>query len=342
MHTFLIIYALSILFIYLVEAQELAVPYTTFYKAGPKKCYLYRSEVYFSGYQLTLEVIKDHTGIDPTRLLLIKVSSLDSVPDILLERQKYTKVVNSGKLAVILKYLIVELYNKKKTKYMCNGKIFSKLKEAEIYSLKLLKNDIQYQQTEIRVPLYPPMIHDVLGNIQINFEKFWRNLWGNCDYYCYSRNDFGVMKEKFVTELNYYRFQHKSCRLKLSTRLSSVADNYLKIIVKDIRKVNPKRLENVGKANLYTAPLIVNKWYGEYKDYNFNSNIGSRSTRHFSAIVWKNVSKVGIGIIRYRDHIYANLLFDQITNVPNLYRQNVAKPVCLKFNNNRLLTFGNN
>lgn len=41
---------------------------------------------------------------------------------------------------------------------------------------------------------------------------------------------------------------------------------------------------------------IVDQWYGEIKHYDYNRPQYSDKTGHFTAVVWKNTRRVGIGI----------------------------------------------
>jgi uncharacterized protein YkwD len=50
-----------------------------------------------------------------------------------------------------------------------------------------------------------------------------------------------------------------------------------------------------------TWSSVVDGWYGEVKDYNYNNPGFSLDTGHFTAVVWKSTTKIGCGVKTCRD-----------------------------------------
>ncbi|CAM4818099.1 unnamed protein product [Rotaria magnacalcarata] len=69
-------------------------------------------------------------------------------------------------------------------------------------------------------------------------------------------------------------------------------------------------------------------WYGEIKDYNFNIPIFSMSTCHFTQVVWKNTTRLGVGIAFDNEGKTAFFvaLYDPAGNVKEKFFQNVLPP----------------
>ncbi|CAF1283643.1 unnamed protein product [Rotaria magnacalcarata] len=96
-----------------------------------------------------------------------------------------------------------------------------------------------------------------------------------------------------------------------------------------------KQGENVyTKSNLTSIQHIsigataTQCWYGEIKDYNFNIPIFSMSTCHFTQVVWKNTTRLGVGIAFDNEGKTAFFvaLYDPAGNVKEKFFQNVLPP----------------
>ncbi|CAF4156458.1 unnamed protein product [Rotaria magnacalcarata] len=96
-----------------------------------------------------------------------------------------------------------------------------------------------------------------------------------------------------------------------------------------------KQGENVyTKSNLTSIQHIsigataTQCWYGEIKDYNFNIPIFSMSTCHFTQVVWKNTTRLGVGIAFDNEGktAFVVALYDPAGNVKEKFFQNVLPP----------------
>uniref|UniRef100_A0A0N5BLQ6 SCP domain-containing protein n=1 Tax=Strongyloides papillosus TaxID=174720 RepID=A0A0N5BLQ6_STREA len=258
---------------------------------------------------------------------MTKISSLDNFNAHNKEEQIYRNIYTGKFLTSTPPLVIEEFFIRKRLIYRCNGKTFTSYQMALKYVFnEKMNNPIKYTRRPTSSVLSP------LENVnwakeRIYCRKFWLFLWKYCDYNCYSRNNFEVMKQKFLSEINYYREKYGAGKLVESSKLSLYASKYIKEVVQLRSSMDITNFENVGKASLAKAPLIVNHWFGERKNYKFNTLFGSVRTRHFTAMVWKSVKQIGIGIFQEGNEIYVKLIYDKTVNLPNQFEKNVLKKV---------------
>uniref|UniRef100_A0A0K0FIY9 SCP domain-containing protein n=1 Tax=Strongyloides venezuelensis TaxID=75913 RepID=A0A0K0FIY9_STRVS len=327
MRIYIIVYVSITFIINLVKTQEIAVTYMTKYIQKHRKIYLYRDKIYITMKELIEQMLKNHHYINHRYLLMTKIPSLDNYNTYHREEQIYRNI-SSGKFLTSTPPLVIEeFYIHKSLEYRCNGRTFTTYKNALKYViLEKMNNPIKH--TRRPTSLILPKLENVdWFKEKIYCKKFWLTLWKYCNYYCYSRQNFDIMKHKFIAEINYYREKYGARKLVESLRLSSYADKYLKEIVPLRSSIDITNFENVGKASLEKAPLIVNRWFGEHKYYNFNTYFGGIKTRHFTAMVWKNLREIGVGVLQAGDEIFIKIIFDKHANMPDQFRKNVLNKV---------------
>uniref|UniRef100_A0A0K0FIZ2 SCP domain-containing protein n=1 Tax=Strongyloides venezuelensis TaxID=75913 RepID=A0A0K0FIZ2_STRVS len=323
-----IIACVSILFIInLVKTQELAVTYMIMYMGQHRKVYSYRERLYATIKQMLEEIIRDHTHVEREDLLTTKISSIRDGVIYKKEVRKYRNMITGAYETHVSPYLITEYFINGKLKYICNGRTFQFYYDAIKYAIMLKRKNRLSTTRRPSLPVLPPPKNVIWAGERIYCRKFWLLLWRNCDYYCYSRNNFEIMKQKFLLEINYYREKYGAGKLVENRRLSVAALIYLKEVISLRSRIDLTKFENVGRASLARAPLIVNHWFGEHKHYNFKTFFGSMKTRHFTAIVWKGVKEIGIGVLKVDNEIYIKVMYDKIVNMPHLFKQNVLKKV---------------
>lgn len=67
-------------------------------------------------------------------------------------------------------------------------------------------------------------------------------------------------------------------------------------------------------------------WYDEVKDYDFNNPGFSMATGHFTQLVWKASTRLGIGYASEGGYTAAVALYSPAGNVQGQFPQNVARP----------------
>uniref|UniRef100_A0A0K0FIY8 SCP domain-containing protein n=1 Tax=Strongyloides venezuelensis TaxID=75913 RepID=A0A0K0FIY8_STRVS len=325
MRIYIIVYVSITFIISLIKTQELAVTYLTMYFSQHRKIYSYHEQMYSTLKQMVDEILRDHEQIDPRNLLITKISSLSNIQTYFPEKRKY-KNISTGKYETrILPYLITEYYIKNSLKYVCNGKTFDSYFNALNY-VKAKRNNHLLVTRKPSMTIPPSIDINSLTNQKIFCRNFWSVLWKFCNYQCYSSDNFKIMKQKFLQELNYYRAKYGAKPLIENSFLSSSALNLLIQVIPLRKKIDITKFENVGKGTLITAPLILNKWFGERKFYT-NNDSHSPITKHFIAMVCKSASMVGIAIKRVDNEIYVKILYDKKVDMANEYKKNIIKKV---------------
>ncbi|CAL8250276.1 unnamed protein product [Boreogadus saida] len=117
----------------------------------------------------------------------------------------------------------------------------------------------------------------------------------------------GSFQKEFLTAHNTYRQMHQSPPLTQSKDLNESAQSWADHLL-DIGKMgHSSRPDGIGE-NIYSmsssAPInltgkeAVEEWYGEVKDYEYNSpGPGTKGTTgHFTQVVWKETTEVGVGL----------------------------------------------
>ncbi|XP_004870173.1 Golgi-associated plant pathogenesis-related protein 1 [Heterocephalus glaber] len=101
---------------------------------------------------------------------------------------------------------------------------------------------------------------------------------------------------------NEYRQQHGAPPLKLCKKLNQEAQQYAEALANTrILKHSPESSrgqcgENLAWASYdQTGKEVADRWYSEIKDYNFQQPGFTSGTGHFTAMVWKNTKKMGVG-----------------------------------------------
>ncbi|XP_016078262.1 PREDICTED: Golgi-associated plant pathogenesis-related protein 1 [Miniopterus natalensis] len=101
---------------------------------------------------------------------------------------------------------------------------------------------------------------------------------------------------------NEYRQQHGVPPLKLCKKLNQEAQQYSEALASTrILKHSPESSrgqcgENLAWASYdQTGKEVADRWYSEIKNYNFQQPGFNSGTGHFTAMVWKNTKKMGVG-----------------------------------------------
>ncbi|XP_067431491.1 GLI pathogenesis-related 2 [Thunnus thynnus] len=115
-------------------------------------------------------------------------------------------------------------------------------------------------------------------------------------------------KQEFLETHNTYRAKHGAQPLTYNSELNAAAqkwaDHLLQIGSMKHRKTEDSKMkdgENISQMSS-SAPLkltgkeAVESWYNEIKDYNWSRPGYSDSTGHFTQVVWKESTELGVGL----------------------------------------------
>ncbi|GMT16024.1 hypothetical protein PFISCL1PPCAC_7321, partial [Pristionchus fissidentatus] len=104
-------------------------------------------------------------------------------------------------------------------------------------------------------------------------------------------------RAKVLNDHNIYRARHHANPLQLSTALNNSAQAFAEQLA-----MNDGGLSHSGSGygeNLdcgYQVSNVTAEWYSEVASYNFGYGGYSQSTGHFTAIVWRSTTSLGVGI----------------------------------------------
>uniref|UniRef100_A0A0N5B5V6 SCP domain-containing protein n=1 Tax=Strongyloides papillosus TaxID=174720 RepID=A0A0N5B5V6_STREA len=141
----------------------------------------------------------------------------------------------------------------------------------------------------------------------------WKRIWYGCDFNCYAKNQFELLKIGFLTELNEYRRLHGVKPLVMDPLLQEKAEKQAK---KNAPPFHTKFKDNrfighIGaNCRVEQANILMKKMYeillSNYDWYNKTLNSISRV---YLQLIWKHTQKIGVGVWIKDDHIYIAFLF---------------------------------
>ena len=147
--------------------------------------------------------------------------------------------------------------------------------------------------------------------------------------------DLAAFRAAALKQHNIYRAKHGVPPLVLRSQLNDVAQPYAAQLARTNQlghSGNTYFGENVyafgasGQA-LPRPETVVDRWYSEIQNYNFNKPGFHTGTGHFTQLVWKSSKELGIGIAQAADgmwYVVAN--YSPPGNISGQFPLNVLKP----------------
>ena len=184
--------------------------------------------------------------------------------------------------------------------------------------------------TYIVINFYPP------GNIN---NEFLLNVFPPIDDDKKSNLSNSDTKINFLEELlnnnNEYREKHGVPLLKLNPSLITKANEYANLIAEQNLVMN-KEIEYFGekcgkniciiKDENYNGKIIVEEWYKEIKDYNFDDikKNNKEKCKNFTQLIWKETKEVGFGWANSdKGILYIVGIYYPCGNIEGEYKENV-------------------
>uniref|UniRef100_A0A0K0G209 SCP domain-containing protein n=1 Tax=Strongyloides venezuelensis TaxID=75913 RepID=A0A0K0G209_STRVS len=159
--------------------------------------------------------------------------------------------------------------------------------------------------------------------------KIWHHIWKHSLLHsCIASNRFETLQKNFLTEINLYRKVHGSPPVYLDQNLSKKA--LLAAMNSAARgrwvysEFNDIRI-NFATINIGLSPVLINQWYKESKKYNYKTKDWMSNSVHFSNLIWRHTTRIGIGIAQKSSDLYICLRFSPEGNQKNQFRDNVGK-----------------
>ncbi|KAJ6657853.1 hypothetical protein lerEdw1_001903 [Lerista edwardsae] len=142
--------------------------------------------------------------------------------------------------------------------------------------------------------------------------------------------------EEVLQAHNDYRKKHGVPSLKLCKKLNQEAQQYSEALASTrILKHSPESSSGKFGENLAWASYdqsgkeVADGWYSEIKNYNYQNPGFSSGTGHFTAMVWKNTKKMGVGKAAASDgSTFVVARYEPAGNIvnPGHYEENVLPP----------------
>uniref|UniRef100_A0A0K0G213 SCP domain-containing protein n=1 Tax=Strongyloides venezuelensis TaxID=75913 RepID=A0A0K0G213_STRVS len=176
---------------------------------------------------------------------------------------------------------------------------------------------------------YGSILKDFLKKFTLS-GRIWRHVWLKCRYVrCYSQNNFAVLYGNYLSEINLLRKVHGVRSLQFDYRLGKKASEFAKKNYQ-VRHLlfgqNYTNGEMSTVASISELPFVVHKWYQENSRYNYKAIALLTKSVHFSTMIWRSSSKVGIGFYRQGNSFYITFLFWPEGNQKFQFRRNVPRP----------------
>jgi len=142
-------------------------------------------------------------------------------------------------------------------------------------------------------------------------------------------------KGSCLTKHNFYRRRHRDTPdLVWDNNLAKGAQEYADYLRDNNKWEHSKGLsaqlgENLAKSSGYplagACDRAITSWYNEINEYNFNNPGFSGATGHFTQVVWKSTTKVGVGIATNGQTIWVVGRYSPAgnMNMPGYFAQNV-------------------
>ncbi|XP_016994136.2 Golgi-associated plant pathogenesis-related protein 1 [Drosophila takahashii] len=138
-------------------------------------------------------------------------------------------------------------------------------------------------------------------------------------------------EQEVLNAHNSYRAKHGVSPLILSPKLNRLATEWAKYLLSSNRM---EHRQNSGYGeNIYMASGgnlegsdAVRSWYEEVRQYNWNYPSFQGSTGHFTQVVWKSSTELGVGFAKRGNTIFIVCNYNPPGNYNNLFRENVVPP----------------
>uniref|UniRef100_A0A0K0G226 SCP domain-containing protein n=1 Tax=Strongyloides venezuelensis TaxID=75913 RepID=A0A0K0G226_STRVS len=306
---------------------DLAVTYTMM-KVGRREMYLYCERMYSTKKQMFEGILKNHPTIKMTKIVLLNLGTH-------LTHENFQKAAEyiyenpfpayaSRQLASVV---IQEFCYHGRVQYYCLERTFQDYKRAKLYAL-LMEFKLRFTFKKMKSPRLPKEVNILRKVGWFSFSDIiWRKVWKNCYFYsCYAANGFKQFKLRILNEINNYRSLHNSKPVKFHRASTKLAELYLENILNtDAKHLNRRLLQNYESSPYYFAPLLVKKWYDENKYYKYGNKVAITGTEHFTSIVWRAVTHVGIAVREVNQILHMLVVFEPLPNGVKLFSSNVKR-----------------
>uniref|UniRef100_UPI0037E765B3 Golgi-associated plant pathogenesis-related protein 1-like isoform X1 n=2 Tax=Semicossyphus pulcher TaxID=241346 RepID=UPI0037E765B3 len=110
-------------------------------------------------------------------------------------------------------------------------------------------------------------------------------------------------QQEFLETHNAYRKKHNTPPMALNSQMSAVAQKWADHLLAKGALQHSDTDDGENIYNMFSSAAIkltgkeaVDSWYSEIKDYNWSSPGFTGSTGHFTQVVWKDSTELGVGM----------------------------------------------
>ncbi|XP_062237144.1 Golgi-associated plant pathogenesis-related protein 1-like [Platichthys flesus] len=116
-------------------------------------------------------------------------------------------------------------------------------------------------------------------------------------------------QKEFLETHNVYRAMHGALPLTLSSDMNDSSQKWANHLLElgALKHSDTKHGENIYYmmgSKTVTGKGAVDAWYSEIKDYNWSSPGFGMNTGHFTQVVWKDTTKLGVGVVSSGGNVY--------------------------------------
>ncbi|XP_072745189.1 uncharacterized protein [Anoplolepis gracilipes] len=151
----------------------------------------------------------------------------------------------------------------------------------------------------------------------------------------YTIDEQGWQQEALLVH-NEYRRKHRVSDLRLSPELTAAAKAWANTLL-NTNKLIPQSSSPYGE-NIYSmqcsdpklivsAREVISKWYSEKKEHKFGVEPKVLNTCHFTQIVWKNTTEMGIAMAKRDGTCVIVACYHPRGNIVGQFTENVLKPI---------------
>ncbi|CAO3611543.1 unnamed protein product [Cunninghamella blakesleeana] len=137
-----------------------------------------------------------------------------------------------------------------------------------------------------------------------------------------------AMSQKDINNIlkihNKYRSKHRAPALKWDKAIASFAQSHSR---KCVFQHSGKKGYGENIAMGYRSwNDVINAWYNEEKDYDYNNPVFGSGTGHFTQVVWKGTKKIGCGVTSCNGSKYYSCNYKAPGNYYGEFEKNVLPP----------------
>uniref|UniRef100_A0A0K0FJA8 SCP domain-containing protein n=1 Tax=Strongyloides venezuelensis TaxID=75913 RepID=A0A0K0FJA8_STRVS len=206
---------------------------------------------------------------------------------------------------------------------------FKKLSTGKIRNLKTMpKNVVVLRNIDLKGPLVKIAEYKYPAILKSNpfSDYIWKRVWSGCDFFCFAANNFRLLKEGLVTEINEYRRIHGVNPLITYSVLEEGAraqarKNNLDVPIWVSKSPLVGYLGTI--CSLYKANFVIKKMYDKLlSNYQWNGKDPKNDISKFSQLIWKSTERIGVGVSVKGNRICIILFFNPKGGVGN-FKKNV-------------------